>query len=322
MSGFPAALVAKVVVPVVLIAGGGVAFVASVRSTKPVGDVRAWIDSPLDGATVRVGQVEIIAHGSGPSDVERIELVVDGATAGDFGPLVQTDRLATGSNQWAATVGTHALVTRVRVGSTIVESAPIGIVVTDDLSLLDMPERGGKPRPRAKAVARVATTVATIPPTAEITRTIAVATTADITTTTIEVDATSTTAPVDPSTTVARTTSSTATVATITTVAPGEPPRVAGVLHSPNSMNTDTDVSVLVRASNPSGHPITITISMKGPTGVWSTVKTCVASPCVYTSRFSAGDWQYRASVVDDLGRSATSADTAQTRFTVDPIIK
>ena len=321
MSGFPAALVAKVVVPVVLIAGGGVAFAASVRTTKPAGEFRAWIDNPLDGATVRVEPVDVVAHASGPSDVTRIELVVDDVVVGDFSTLTQTDRLATGSNRWAATVGTHTLLARARVGSVIVDSAVIGIVVTDDASLLTMPERGPRPTAPATTATPVATTDTVATTTTEVTTT-----TSSITTTASTEQ--STTEPTEPTTTLPATSvpvptfTTTRPTTTTSTVAPGEPPRIAGVGHTPNSIDTDTDVSVLARASNPSGHPITITISMKGPTGDWTTVKTCTASPCVHTARFNTGDWRYRATVVDDLGRSATSADTAQTRFTVDPIIK
>ena len=319
MSGFPAALVAKVVVPVVLIAGGGVAFAASARTTKPSVEVRAWIDNPLDGATVRVGLVDVVAHASGPSDVARIELVVDDVVVGDFSTLTQTDRLATGSNRWAATVGTHALLARARVGSVIVDSAVIGIVVTDDTSLLAVPERGLKPTAPATTVTPVATTDAVATTTTEVTTTTTSITAATTTTTTAPTEQSTTV----PATTVPSTTSITIRpISTTSTIAPGEPPRLAGVGHAPNSIDTDTDVTVLARASNPSGHPITIVISMKGPTGDWTPVKTCSASPCVHTSRFNTGDWQYRATVVDDLGRSATSADTTQTRFTVDPIIK
>lgn len=316
MSGFPVGLVAKVVVPVVLFACGGVAFAASARTSKPAGEVRAWIDNPLDGATVRVEPLDVVAHASGPSDVAHIELVVDDVVVGDFGPLSQTDRLATGSNRWAATAGTHTLLARARVGSAIVDSAVIAIVVTDDTSLLAAPERGPKPTAPATTVTPVATTDAVSTTTTEVTTT----TTSIATATT-----TTTTAPTEQSTTVPSTTSTTirpTTTTTTSTIAPGEPPGLAGVGHAPNSIDSDTEVTVLARALNPSGRPITITISIKGPTGDWTTVKTCAASPCVHTARFSAGDWQYRATVVDDLGRSATSADTAQTRFTVDPIIK
>ena len=232
--------------------------------------------------------------------------------AGDFGPLTQTDRLATGSNRWTSTPGTHALIARVHVGSTIVESAVIDIVATDDNALLALPERGARPTVPATIVAPTPTT--------------------DVTTTTTSVTtATTTPAPTEPATTEPSTTEPVTTaraiLPTTTTLilAPGEPPRLAGVVHAPtatNSISTDTDVSVLARVSSPSGHPITITITMKGPTGDWVAAKTCTASPCVHTSRYNAGDWQYRATVTDDLGRSATSLDTPQTRFTVDPIIK
>jgi hypothetical protein len=325
MSAFSAVLVAKVVVPVALVVGGTAAFVAARQNVAPSGESRAWIDSPLDGATVMVGPLDLVAHASGPGDVARIELVVDGAVAGDFDQLTQTDRLSTGSQRWTATVGSHALVARARVGSTTVESAAVDIVVTDDKSLLVAPGRGQKPVPVATApttqprppTTGLATTTTVAPPTEASTTTEVPTTTTEVPTT--EVPTTEPTEPTDPTTTVPETALSTSPPITVTptTIPAGEPPRINGVTLAPNapiSITTNTDVSILARAVSPSGHAITITISMKGATGDWVVVKTCAASPCVHTSRFSVAVWQYRATVTDDLGRSATSSDA---RFVV-----
>jgi hypothetical protein len=92
----------------------------------------------------------------------------------------------------------------------------------------------------------------------------------------------------------------------VTTVfRPGEQPRVVSLTHSPDDASTETDVTIVATATNRSGQPYTLVISMQGKTGDWFDVKTCSASPCEYTSRFGAGEWKYRATATDDLGRVA-----------------
>jgi hypothetical protein len=59
-----------------------------------------------------------------------------------------------------------------------------------------------------------------------------------------------------------------------------------------------------------------VVISMRGATGDWFDVKTCSASPCEHTSQFGAGDWKYRATATDDLGRVSTF-ETDDTHFVV-----
>jgi hypothetical protein len=284
--------VAKVVAPLVFAAGGTAAFVAARADSPSRGELRAWIDSPLDSSTLAAGPLDVIAHASGPGQLARFELVVDGVVVGEFGPLAHSDRLASGSNRWTATVGTHSLVARARIGSTIVDSSVVDVVVTDDETLRSKPPRGEKP------IAPVATT--TTAPTATTPTTEAPATTTATTT--------ATTAP-DPETsdpTVVRTAPTTSS----TTLAPGEPPRIAGILltpQAPTPLTPNTDVSVLVRADSPSGRPITISIWTKSPTGDYALAKTCTASPCVLTKKFGVGVWQYQAVVTDDLSRTVTS---------------
>ena len=71
-------VIAKAALPVLMLAGGGVAWASSGGASEPTGAAQAWVDSPMDGERLEPGTVRVRAHASAPGGVTRIELAVDG----------------------------------------------------------------------------------------------------------------------------------------------------------------------------------------------------------------------------------------------------
>jgi hypothetical protein len=84
---------------------------------------------------------------------------------------------------------------------------------------------------------------------------------------------------------------------------PGDQPRIARLTHSPNAPSAGTEITIVATVTNSTNLPFSIVISMQATTGDWFDQKTCSASPCAHTSTFGAGEWKYRATVTDELGR-------------------
>ena len=48
--------------PVLMLAGGGVAWASSGGASEPTGAAQAWVDSPMDGERLEPGTVRVRAH--------------------------------------------------------------------------------------------------------------------------------------------------------------------------------------------------------------------------------------------------------------------
>lgn len=88
----------------------------------------AWIDHPLDGTEMMPAVVQVTGHGTDPSGVASLALMVDGATVQTvetFGSAIET-----GHFNWQATPGQHQLVVRLMsVSGNEVSSAPVSITI-------------------------------------------------------------------------------------------------------------------------------------------------------------------------------------------------
>jgi hypothetical protein len=52
------------------------------RSADQLAGPQAWIDSPLDGSSLALAPLELVAHGSDPGGIITIEFSIDGASVG------------------------------------------------------------------------------------------------------------------------------------------------------------------------------------------------------------------------------------------------
>ncbi len=64
-------------------AGVGLVWPQNAATSPADGPPRAWIDDPLDGATVDLGPVEVVAHAYDPAGLTGMRLMVDGAVVAE-----------------------------------------------------------------------------------------------------------------------------------------------------------------------------------------------------------------------------------------------
>lgn len=65
----------------------------------PLGGPQAWIDSPLDGADLPLGEISVITHGADPAGVTQAELSINGVPL-RTDPAVQVATLVTFAQAW------------------------------------------------------------------------------------------------------------------------------------------------------------------------------------------------------------------------------
>ncbi len=103
----------------------------TMREMRVAGGPRAWIDTPLDGAQVSPGvSVSVTAHAS-LSTVARMELLVNGAVAGELSTTSRAAGLVEGTGQWLPPgPGTYSLRVRaVAADGTSGTSEPVRLTV-------------------------------------------------------------------------------------------------------------------------------------------------------------------------------------------------
>ena len=88
----------------------------------------AWVDAPLSGSTLVVGQVVVQAHAAGVG-VKAIDVEVDGSKVASATSLTSVAGLHYGKVTWTATVGHHVVVA-IADG---VRSAAADVTVTDEV---------------------------------------------------------------------------------------------------------------------------------------------------------------------------------------------
>lgn len=130
----PRMLWAKLLVPVVLVAGGGAAAVAAGRGSSPsesvTADAAVWIDNPAPGAVFAPGEVGIDAHAVAGQEVTALALYVDGdRVAVDEDPARARD-LVYATFAWSAEAGTHSLEVA-QVGGDRARSEPREVVIVE-----------------------------------------------------------------------------------------------------------------------------------------------------------------------------------------------
>jgi hypothetical protein len=113
----PLVLWAKVLVPVVLATTGVGAGVAGAvlddDGPATTGPARAWVDSPIEGATVGPGTVPVDGHAADPtSAIAALELLVDGDVVATDDDLDRARDLVYAMFDWTAEVGVHELIVR------------------------------------------------------------------------------------------------------------------------------------------------------------------------------------------------------------------
>ncbi|MCB1257729.1 MAG: hypothetical protein KDB26_11525, partial [Microthrixaceae bacterium] len=104
-------LVAKAIVPVLMLAGGATAWGFALASSEPVGASLAWIDSPANGEGFDAGKITVSAHASAPGGVDQIELSVDDKVISTINAQGD-EHLGAVTFNWNATDGLHELVVR------------------------------------------------------------------------------------------------------------------------------------------------------------------------------------------------------------------
>lgn len=79
--------------------GLGIWIPAPANSSPADGPAQAWIDDPIDGSTVELGPMEVVAHAYDPSGLTGITLTVDGSVVAD-NPLDDAGVLAYATWTW------------------------------------------------------------------------------------------------------------------------------------------------------------------------------------------------------------------------------
>jgi len=102
------ALAAKIAVPAVL-AVAGVAGVLLAPSHAATTASTVWIDAPLGGSNLTIGEQTIYAHATSKTGVTELRLVVDGTTIGTDSQLSLNGLLAYATMSWQATPGWHTV---------------------------------------------------------------------------------------------------------------------------------------------------------------------------------------------------------------------
>lgn len=141
---------AKVLVPTLLVLGGtGAAAVGIMADDAPADAAQVWIDGPVGEAAYAPGTIAVSAHGTAPSTISALELLVDGDVVDTDRTLERTELLVFATFEWKATdEGEHELVVR-QVG---------GAGSRSDARFLTIAE-GGAPAPKPEATTTTSTTV-------------------------------------------------------------------------------------------------------------------------------------------------------------------
>lgn len=312
-------LVAKSVLPVLMLLGGGVAWSVALTGTPPQGNSRAWIDSPMTGEAFAAGAVTVAAHASAPGGVDRIELSVDGHTVATVN-ADGDERVSRATFTWRATDGVHDL--RVR------GHAPDGWGEPSEPVTIQI---GINPASPDDTVEDSTTTTLESTTTEAPTTTIVESTTTTSTPPTITAPgSTSSSVTVAPTTTVPvvtapPTTATTTTTAAPTTTRPGTtttvPQPSIDVSVSPLSSIGPHTFTFTANAV-PQARDYTIKIFAQttpdNPTAPMRELKTCTSNPCTVDRFYSVvGVYSFRASITTAVGGAASSSTRS---FLVRPI--
>ncbi|MEQ1874969.1 MAG: hypothetical protein ABL953_14750 [Ilumatobacteraceae bacterium] len=105
---------AKVAAPLVVagsgLTAGGIALLTDDSSATSNAAASAWIDYPLDQASVLEGVVVVQGHGSAGSGLTALTLSVDGVVVATDDTLEFNEGLAYATFEWNAAIGLHDLV--------------------------------------------------------------------------------------------------------------------------------------------------------------------------------------------------------------------
>ena len=102
--------VAKLALPVVLVASGGAAVVLSESPSAAARNAQVWIDAPIGASRLPVGSATIYSHSTSIHTVASLTLSVDGAEVAATSTLTRTGNLVYATFTWQASAGTHTLV--------------------------------------------------------------------------------------------------------------------------------------------------------------------------------------------------------------------
>lgn len=308
----------KWAIPVLMLAGGGVAFAAGSGTAHTDAVVRAWIDAPAPGETVEVGHVVVQAHASGPGGADSIELFVDGESV-DTSDTRGDDRLGTATLDWVAEPGTHELAVRAHgpdgwgeLGDPIPVQVGTGHVAEDASAAPTSTPSADQSTTTSAPSDEPATTVA---PEDGVTTTVG---------NSMPDPGSDTTTSAPPSPTTTRPTTTTTTRPPTTTTAPPLPAPSVNVSVSPTSITGGGTFTFTATGQAP-GQSFVITVksqmSPNNPTRPMIVLTTCTSSPCTVQQYFSPiggnDTYRYSATITAADGRTAN----AQIRtFTVRPI--
>ncbi len=153
------------VVSALLLGVGGFLLVRAITNPEPVAladsGSAAWIDAPLDGTELTPAAVHVTGHGTDPSGVVRLTLLIDGTPSQSLdtsGAAIETGHFA-----WQATPGTHQLVLlSLGASGTEASSAPIVITVLDRMPEIEDPTTT---QPEVTTTTSLDGTTTTVPPT-------------------------------------------------------------------------------------------------------------------------------------------------------------
>lgn len=311
-------VIAKAALPVLMLAGGGVAWASSGGASEPTGAAQAWVDSPMDGERLEPGTVRVRAHASAPGGVTRIELAVDGRTVADES-AGGDDRLGVVTLDWEATAGVHELQVR---GESDQGWSGYSSTVTVQVG-----------EPAAVPTTTTTTTTTSVPATTVVDTT--TSSTADTTTPTTVVAAPTTTRAGSPRTSAPRTTVPGAPATTPPTSPGGTAPPTTATPSGPATTKapgttapaTTAYPAPTVSVSGPStqfvgipvtltatgaasGRPFSLVISVQSsPGGNMVPITTCTSSPCSVNRTFNdVGSYQYFATItVNGVGTQSAS---------------
>jgi hypothetical protein len=297
-------LAARAVVPVMMLAGGGVAWASAAEPTVTTSAERAWIDSPTTGEQLAPGDLVVRAHASAPGGVQRIELDVDGRKeAGESAG--SDDRLGVVTLHLKATAGVHVLRVRGESGEGWGPySAPVTVQVGDPSAVT------------TTTLPTTTTTTGIVGMTTSVPDSSTTSSTTAVTTSTIV----TTTLPGTPRTTASPSTTATprvtVTSAPTTTGAPGTtapptttlpPPTVS--VSGPSTQFVGLPATFTATGSA-SGRPFALSISVQStPGGSLVQIASCTSSPCTVNRTFnSTGNYQYVATITVSGVAPVTSA--------------
>ncbi len=285
------AWISKAAIPVLLAAGGVVAWSVS-GPTAATTTPRAWIDAPIAGSVFTTGPIVVQVHASASGGVDAIQLNADGTTVATTTPKGD-ERLSGATLTWNGQPGIHSLAVRAKSGDTWGRfSRPVPVTIGNLATASRVPHRG----PTATtSVPGESTTSSSTSVSGEST-----STTAPNASTTTS-DNTSPTQPTSPT----RPTTPGGTHSP-TTLVPLTPPAVAV-----NSSEVDFGDPVLFSAISEIEVPHTLSIELRYQTdSTFATIANCSGSPCrqEYSAFRYYGIYYFRARISLDDGRTITSS--------------